>query len=351
VFQRCLRRRMAETNIRILRKLIQQLLVVTTLLLLAWGATVAADTSQKTETSDAATKGITYEVASLVEELQRVASSIKENASREELNGVRDSLPKEWIVTTPEGNFTISTDFVRGELSSGSAKKAQMSVVELASALSSYSIEQPKNSVNARPELRHILAGPEFGGVGPPSKWDLFRQRLANWVARQLARLFGGIERYPIGGRVLFWVIVVAGVGIAALWIFRFVESRDRIQSLPPGQVVMPLQTWQDWIRRAREAAGRNDFREAVHSTYWAGITRLADLGALPQDPTKTPREYLRLLTEASEDQLLATRTHREPLAKLTTSLERTWYANRGADSNSFRDALQQVEALGCQLE
>ena len=135
------------------------------------------------------------------------------------------------------------------------------------------------------------------------------------------------------------------------MWLFRFMVSRDRIDSLPPGEIVASTRTWQEWVRAAREAANRNDFREAVHSAYWAGITRLEDNGVLPKDRTKTPREYLRLVSEPSPHELAPRPIYREPLAELTKHLERIWYANRGAGPDDFRDTLRQLEALGCPLE
>jgi hypothetical protein len=166
-----------------------------------------------------------------------------------------------------------------------------------------------------------------------------------------LLRLFGEMAQYPIGGQVLFWAIVVLCVGFLALWVFRFTVSRDRIEALPPGHVVAPSRTWQEWIRVARMAASRNDFREAIHAAYWAGIARLEDTGMLPKDRTKTPREYLRLISQPARGELMPPAAYRQPLTVLTSRLERTWYGNRPASGDDFRDTLEQVEALGCQLE
>ena len=121
---------------------------------------------------------------------------------------------------------------------------------------------------------------------------------------------------------------------------------------LPPSESVIASRTWQEWIRMAREAANRGDFREAVHSAYWAGIVRLEDTSVVPKDRTRTPREYLRLVSEPAPGQLLVSRpAHQQPLSVLTTLMERIWYANLSASSEDFRASLRQLEALGCQLE
>lgn len=314
--------------------------------------TLPAQTPQATPTdNESAARAGSYDAGSLTKELRQTSAAIREKSSAEELGALRNSLPAAWVVQTPDGEFNISAEPIRQDLAGGLGGPAKARLDQLAGALEGYATDRPAGHANARGELSHILASPEFAAVRPPSKWEVFRQRMAAWLARQVLRLFSGLERYPIGGKILFWVIVVAGVGFVALWVFRFIESRDKMQALPPGKVVVASRTWQEWIRLARQSAGKSDYREAVHSAYWAGITRLADLGALPKDATKTPREYLRFVTEASQQQLMESRKYREPLSKLTASLERIWYGNRGADSNSYRDALQQVEALGCPLE
>ena len=98
-------------------------------------------------------------------------------------------------------------------------------------------------------------------------------------------------------------------------------------------------------------AASRGDFREAVHCTYWAAIVRLEDISILPQDRTKTPREYLRLVTEPALGELAPQPHYRLPLAAMTSQFERIWYANRPAGPEDFQESLRQLEALGCQLE
>jgi hypothetical protein len=113
----------------------------------------------------------------------------------------------------------------------------------------------------------------------------------------------------------------------------------------------MRSRSWQEWIRAARESAARGDYREAIHSAYWAGITRLQDAGALPLDRAKTPREYLRALSAPRAPEQESTEKYKEPLRKLTTNLELAWYANRKADSAEFSETLQHVEALGCRLD
>jgi len=313
-----------------------------------------APASELEQGPPAKTQGSTngaYEVVSLTAELAHISAVLEKKPGARELTALRDSLPAQWTVTTPEKEYAISTVFLRGQLNADSTSIARQWVEHLKGQLESYTAIRPPGAANSRAELDGILGSPEFAAVHPPTRWDIFRQRVAAWIERLLLRLFGGLVRYPIGGQILFWAVVAVCVGFLALWVFRFTVSRDRIDALPPGHVAAPTRTWQEWIRAARLAAGKNDFREAIHSAYWAGITRLEDTGMLPKDRTKTPREYLRLILQPSTWEQSSPAAYREPLTVLTNRLERTWYGNRAASGEDFRDTLQQVEALGCQLE
>ncbi len=291
-----------------------------------------------------------YDRTSFAAELQRISQLLKKKPATNEIVALRDSLPKRWTVSTPEGSYSISTQPLRNQLTSLSSEKGQEWLNRLEEEVNS-SEQSFQRSLQARGELEHILAGPEFGAVKPPSAWDLFRQRLAAWIERVLLNLLGGAAKNPLGGQILFWLLIVAAVGFVAMWVFRFFATRDRTCALAPSADVTVIRTWQEWIRDARRAASQGNFREAVRSAYWAGIARLEDLGVVPKDRTKTPREYLQLVAVPLEGLLAPAPVHREPLTALTKGLERIWYANRGAGPEDFRESLRQLEAMGCPLE
>jgi len=288
-----------------------------------------------------------YDRASFTAELRRISEVLKRKPSKNEIAALRDSLPKRWAVSTAEGSFSISSEPLRNQLTSLSSEKAQAWVNHLEQEVG-FSGPSAPGSPDARAELDHIMARSEFGAVKPPSAWDLFRQRLAVWIERMLLKLLGGASQHPLGGQILFWFLIVVAVGAVAMWVFRFLAGSDRVNALEPTESVTAAMTWQEWIHKAREAASRADFREAVHSAYWAGIARLEDLGVVPKDRTKTPREYLQLLAEPADGQLAPNQIHREPLTALTKGLEKIWYANRCARLEDFRESLRHLEAMGC---
>jgi uncharacterized protein DUF4129 len=291
-----------------------------------------------------------YDRASFSAELGRLDKALQGKPSAANLGELRRSLPATWSVSTPEHTYRISTNPLRDKLSSSAAIKAETWLEQL-----QVEVEAPgwktTNSETARAELNKILTGPGFQGVRPPSALDLLRGRVAAWVGRMLMKLFGNISRHPIGAEILFWLLLLGGATFIALWLFRYVSAQDSMNAFRPASSIVTSRSWQEWMRAARQASARGDLREAVHSAYWAGITRLEETGALPRDRTKTPREYLRLLHVAGADTSGPRANYNEPLAKLTSRLERIWYANRVADSEDFNDSLRQLEALGCLLE
>jgi hypothetical protein len=290
-----------------------------------------------------------YDLATFTEELKRISAIVEKNREPQ-LASLRDALPAQWIVATPERQYSVSTAPLRHMLTTSPRKEAQAWIGHLREELSAYANPAP-SSQQPRLQLDRILARQEFGAARPPNAWELFRRRVMEWLQRLLAKIFAGIARYPLGGKILFWLLVVGAVSAIAALVFRFLANRDRVTALPVTPQGAVGRTWQEWIHAAREAAKLGNYREAVHSAYWAGIARLEDLGAVPKDRTKTPREYLRLIADPPAGQLALNAAQRDPLAGLTQRLERVWYANRGARPEDFTDSLRQLEGLGCPLE
>ena len=292
-----------------------------------------------------------YDLSAFAAELHRVSTTLKGSPSSADLASIRDALPKHWFVSTPERTYSISTDPLRENLTSSLLGRAQEWLEHLAHEVQSYSSPRNTDLQTAHTELTDILAQSEFAAVRPPTAWDILRQRLAAWLGRLLFKILNSVSGYPIAGGILFWIIVIGAVSMVALWVLRFLISRDRMDALPASGPLVLSRTWQEWVRLARQAANRQDYREAVHAAYWAGIVWLEGTGVLPTDRAKTPREYLQLLAEPAVPELAQPHAFREPLANLTTRLERAWYANRGAGPEDFRESLHQLEDLGCPLE
>jgi hypothetical protein len=293
----------------------------------------------------------TYDAFTFLGELQRISANLKKNPGASQIAELRDALPKSWTVAARERTYSISTQPLRNFLTALDVEKSRGWLSRLSAEIKSFTLAPAPESAKARAELNAILARREFEAVHPPGAWELLRQRVMAWLERLLMLLFGGMARYPIGGKILFWILALGATLWIAVWLLRFWIGRERMQTLHSDAPVVRTQTWQEWLHDARHAASRGDFREAIHASYWAGVVRLQDIGAIPKDRAKTPREYLRMTSEPALGELPTQPRIKEPLSVLTLRLERAWYANRAASLEDFHDNLHQLEALGCPLE
>ncbi len=301
-----------------------------------------------------------YDAPSFAAELRALTSEINEaHDSPAKLDSVKQHLAPKWVVTTPEGHYEISSEPLRSLLSTAEkeaatrhqpAREAQTWVADLLKQVQGYERQTAAHSPDARLKLDEILRRREFKTVHPPTAWELFRERMNEWLLRFFQRLFDSIARHPLGAKVLFWMILLGAVAWLATMLFRFWSRLERFEEMQTIGTVASRRSWQEWIRAARAAAERGDFREAVHSTYWAGIAYLQESGAVSPDRTRTPREYLGLLSTSDGGATPIEPKQRESLAALTSRLERIWYGLRPASADDFRDCLQRVEELGCRL-
>jgi hypothetical protein len=174
-----------------------------------------------------------YDVLSFAAELRRLDAALQGNPSAVKIAEFRKALPLSWNVSTPEQTYSISTKPLQDQLGGSSTLKAETWIEHLQVEIER-SHKKAVTSVSAKTELDKILGGREFAGVRPPSAWDLLRQRIAAWIGRMLAALFGNISRHPIGAQILFWLLLIGGVAFVALWVFRFVSNRDGVNSFKP---------------------------------------------------------------------------------------------------------------------
>jgi hypothetical protein len=317
---------------------------------------------QNSDASVAAGGNVYLDATSFAIELRRIGTAIQmEVANPVGLAGLRKNLPSHWELNASEHHYSISAEPLNGLLRDAEAGKKPKTIIakaeeaaewafDLATQVKSFAGAQTSGDANAKAALDRILSRREFGAVKGPSAWDLFRQRVIREIGNLLGSIFEQIGRYPIGARVLFWLVTLAVVVWLAVFLFRYWTRRSALEELQAPDAVAYIRTWQEWIQSAREAAARGDFREAVHSAYWAGISYLEDCKVVRKDLTRTPREYMRLVSNAT--QLAASgRKTREALSSLTIVLEQVWYGRRPASNQDFANAMQSVEALGCQLQ
>ena len=167
----------------------------------------------------------------------------------------------------------------------------------------------------------------EFKRVHDPSGKETLLSKLYGWFSR----LFGRIH---VGGKASFnllQVIVYILLGAALLLLLLW----TLIIPFSPS-----ARGWRSWLANARDSAAKQDWRNAIHLAYWAGISFLESSGAWKPNQARTPREYLRQVS---------TRNARYPaLSALTRKFEVVWYGHREAAERDYQETLGELEKLGC---
>jgi len=320
--------------------------------------------AQGTQPVAPAAQSIVYSAANFAAEMRRLGAAIKKNSgSAKDIEALQKALPPSWKIETSEARYDFSSEPLRELMicdhCDAAARQSRLQQAKSWTDRIAYQVDgyvaaaasSTSGEPDARAELEQILKRREFGAVRPPSQWDLLRERINAWLVRMLGRLFESIGRHPMGAKVLFWLILFSVVGWLARMLVRFWLGRARMDELRSVGQVAFTRSWQEWMRAAREAAARGDFREAVHSVYWAGIARLEDDGTISRDRTRTPREHLQLVAEAVAAAAPQNLQQRDSLAALTSLFELVWYGRSPADARDFETSLQQAEGLGCRLQ
>jgi hypothetical protein len=321
--------------------------------------TLHVGTARATQSAQQSSAGPTYDSQSFVKELVRLKEGLgSARKTTETLRSYRESIPKAWAVEAGGRHYDVPTDLLisrldkaekQPELRGQQIDQARDYLDALAAETASLS-GPPTGTDSARSKLNAILARSEYTHTRQQSWWEKLRARINEILYNALVRIFRRAGGQASLGYALLWIGVCAAAVLIAYWIFRRWFRMARGVEMALQSAAVPARSWQEWVFAAREAAGRGDYRMAIHCSYWAGIARLQDLGALSPDRAKTPREYLRALTKAKLvlPETLATR--HLALSLLTARLEKIWYGYQIATEADFRDSLTQLETLGCHL-
>jgi hypothetical protein len=282
--------------------------------------------------------------------LDRLSSATQElDSSDHPTPQALHELPGSWHVHTDNGDFEISTEGLEQDVRRYEADKNAMTatavrarVASLHSALDGY--ESPSRDFSAqRAGLNAILTRPEFRDVHGPSPFDRLKDRFKAWLQEILLRVFRGLfhtAAIPNVGKFFIYGLVAVAALLLGYLVYRNIVWGADFEGVTPKDLPVSAKEWAVWLAEARAQAAQAKWREAIHLAYWAGISFLERQGMWKPDRARTPREYLRLLSSASE--------HRETLITLTRIFEVAWYAKRDANENAFSQTLEQLEKLGC---
>jgi len=265
------------------------------------------------------------------------------------LHRLQISLPSEWTVRAGNQQYTVTvgwlkTDLARAETvhpNRSSIDEAQREIRSYRDAAEAFAQSVPtRNLEESRSQLNRILAAKEFQALRGPTWFDRLRAYIEDWIVRQLQMLFAKIGHGRAIGNAMAWVVITLSALLLALWLVR---ATARVAPQPEIDLQGASPAGQDshhWLREARAAAARGDYRSAIHAGYWAAIASLEEAKLLAENRSRTPRESLGLIRRESEEYA--------PLFELTHRFELVWYGYRSADRSDWSDAVRHLEKLGC---
>jgi hypothetical protein len=275
-------------------------------------------------------------------ELARMEQASKNSAG---IPGLRRSLPDVWRVKNGDQIYSVPTkeisDALR-EIQNDPKKSTQLKARLKAMTDQADQLARPSASANPRQaeeKLKKILNHAEFQDATGPSGWDQMRARMNRWIIEHLARLFGMMHISRRTGNLIGWAILFAAIVAVFYALYRWLRKSTAAVAFHAELQPSPSDA-RHWVQEALAAADRGDFREAVHSAYWASVAHLEDIRILPHDRARTPRESLRLLEQHPKEQGI--------LQAITRSFELIWYGYRPASATEWAGTKKDLERMGC---
>jgi hypothetical protein len=261
------------------------------------------------------------------------------------ISELRKELPPVWQVQTRERKFAIPTDGLARDLRRLHQRfdpELQKSICEqlrgLRADLAAYE-KAPRDISRQRAILAGIVARREFHDLHGPSWSERLKQRFVEALLYFLRR-FLPVSAIPTVGRILVYSLLGIAMLVLALWLYRSLRRGAATERVVPPVLPVSAKEWTVWMAEARAAALQGNWRDAIHLSYWAGISFLEIAGMWRPDRARTPREYLRLLPSSSG--------YQPALTALTRDFEVVWYGKQEADAQAFSRALERLEQLGC---
>jgi hypothetical protein len=289
-------------------------------------------------------------VAEYRQRLDRIATQIESlEGQAEHAAEIAAGIPDSDTVIADTRSFVVYYRDLKNDLAALSkadaAKRAKLFpqvrayIANLVAEAAAYDKSTPETK--ARAKLEEILSRREFESAERLTVWDRIKTPILRWLSRVLSRM-----SFSLGGgfdlvQVVVYGIVVVAIGILLVWV---IQRLTRPDVRVPGREIIPFSPsargWRAWLADAQSVAGKQDWRNAIHLAYWAGIAFLEEHGAWKPNRARTPREYLRLVAERAPQH--------PPLVALTRKFETVWYGDRPAGEADFRETLGELERLGC---
>lgn len=301
------------------------------------------------------TQAPTVSLAQFQAQLAQLDSQVTDlETHAERAEALRQSLPDHWTVTGGRLPVDVSAKFLDSALTDFqqegppqkkiTLKELHTQLAVMRSGLEGFTQPEATDAAT-RKRLDDILAAREFSSVHGPSVFDVWKERVEAWIQKMWDKLFKALDITPPdftwAGRIFVWLVIAAGACVLGVWLLRIylrkpAEYTREIMPFAPSS-----KSWRIWLAEARAKAERYEWREAIHLSYWAGVSYLEASGSWVPDRARTPREYLKEVDGRDPK--------KAPFLALTRRFESVWYGSRRAHADDFDAALTELEKLGCQ--
>jgi hypothetical protein len=201
------------------------------------------------------------------------------------------------------------------------------------------SVFVPGNVSNIRRKLDGILESGDYPQAKPPTLLEKIWSDFVRWLLNSIVRAMPSGSS-PSAIYLLELTVMAIPCGLLIWWFIRRLQvqrlglSGDNV----PHPSAPSAQGWQEWLEQGKSLGREGRWREAIHHVYWAAISCLESRRLWPADRTRTPREYLGLLS--------GNPVTRADLSSLTRSFEHTWYGGLQASEKDFAEACGILERI-----
>jgi Domain of unknown function (DUF4129) len=285
-----------------------------------------------------------------IDQLQQYESQVRGLARNPQgAKNLHASIPPELLVNTSSGRISVSTDFLRDALirfQETGPKVKQEIISTLVQRLEFLSVEaaeyqKPARAVDdSRAKLGAILSAREFRQAHGPSALELLRDRVFAWLDRLLRKASPHVPDVADLGQIVIWIFIAGSSALLAVWLYR--TSRSRIYDKQREIVLFSPsdKSWRVWLAEASGEASSGRWRDAIHLSFWAAVSKLEAEGVWYPDRARTPREYLNAIPASSSAKL--------SFGVLTRKFEAVWYGAVAASAEDYGQFVAELEKIGC---